>query len=175
MSAPRRCALVRHADARARRTWTAPDLERPLTDKGERQADVLAKALGALEPHRILTSPAKRCADTLAPLALALGLGLEHEPLLGEGSPPEVALHLLLEATGEPGARGAGIVACSHGDVVDGIVNLLAADGVALAAEAAHTPVLLHTPKGGRWELEVSGGAVTSARLVGPPEPVRSR
>lgn len=172
--------LVRHADAVARATWSGPDDDRPLTGKGRRQADALAAALAEPPPARLLTSPARRCADSLAPLAKATGTPLEDDPVLAEGAAPMSALHRLLEVaavlgdgTGSTGAP-VGVVACTHGDVVDGLLHLLAADGVDLRGLGGG-PVVLGTPKGARWELLLESGTVRSGRLVGPPPTVRAQ
>lgn len=166
----RRLVVVRHAHARPRASWREPDARRPLSPTGEEQAEDLATALVALEPARVLTSPARRCLDTLAPLAARIGLVLEQEPLLGEGSDPSAALALLLAApAGTTGAGG--LVCCTHGDVIDGLVAVLAGRGVRLEDEAgAAIAQLLETPKGGRWELLLDDGAIRSGRLVGPPK-----
>lgn len=174
MSTTGRIALVRHADALARARWDAPDDQRPLTRKGERHAEALTGPLLALGPSRALTSPARRCADTLAPLARAAGLTLEDEPLLAEGTAPKVALGVLLDGLRalEPPARTV-LVACSHGDVVDGIVGLLAREGVPFEASGAVGAVVLQTPKGARWELDVEDGTVAAGCLVSPPDGTR--
>lgn len=173
MSATGRLVLVRHADALARAGWDAPDDRRPLTAKGERQAEALVAALQGLGPARALTSPARRCADTLAPFARAAAIALEDEPLLAEGSPPKAALGALLDALGAVGGAPPALVACSHGDVVDGVVAVLAREGVPLRAADRRGGVVVETPKGARWELAVEDGAVVEGRLVGPPEHAR--
>lgn len=178
--------LVRHADALGRSAWTRPDAERPLSSKGERQAEALVGPLATLAPLEALTSPARRCADTLAPFARRAGLALRYEPLLAEGASPKDAFALLLDAlaalaalaagdAGDAGAlEGPALVACSHGDVVDGIASLLAAEGVALEdGGGAGGHVLPETPKAGRWEIDVAGREVHRARLVGPPDRAR--
>jgi len=53
-------------------------------------------------------------------------------------------------------------VACTHGDVVSGILFELADRGVALGS----TPRMR---KGSTWVLDVDGGRVSSARYLAPP------
>ena len=69
-----RLLLVRHADAGDPGAWLGPDAERPLSDKGVKQAARLAAALLAAKcsVDEILTSPARRCGETAAILAEAL-------------------------------------------------------------------------------------------------------
>lgn len=158
--------LVRHADALARASWTDDDGARPLTAKGERQAEALAGDLAEPTPDRLVSSPARRCTDTLAPLAARAGLPLEHAAPLAEGGDPDEALAYLLGLAAGPGAGP--IVACSHGDVVDGLVHRLLAAGARLDVLDGR-PVALGTPKGGRWSLAVVAGAVVAGALHGPP------
>ncbi|MGN6782453.1 MAG: NUDIX hydrolase [Marmoricola sp.] len=71
---PRRTAplvVVRHAAAQDRRGWDRPDPLRPLTAGGERQAEALAPVLGAYGVNRLLTSPSRRCVQTLEPYGIA--------------------------------------------------------------------------------------------------------
>ncbi len=67
--------LLRHADAGDPAGWARPDAERPLSTKGLRQADRLARHLAALdlEPDAILTSPKVRAVQTAEAVAAALG------------------------------------------------------------------------------------------------------
>jgi len=69
--------LVRHASAGKRDEWDAPDAERPLDERGEEQAAHLPDVLARFTIERILSSPAKRCLDTVGPLAAARGLTVE--------------------------------------------------------------------------------------------------
>ena len=58
--------LLRHADAGDPMTWSGDDSERPLSEKGRRQAKRLGSLLAGikLRPDVILTSPKLRAADT---------------------------------------------------------------------------------------------------------------
>ncbi|HTX60035.1 MAG TPA: histidine phosphatase family protein [Verrucomicrobiae bacterium] len=64
-------------------------LESELSPLGRRQAEALARALAGKPIRRVYTSPLARCAQTARPLAIALGVPLETDPLLleiGHGS-----------------------------------------------------------------------------------------
>ena len=78
--------LVRHGRAVKRSVWNRPkerdketdEATRPLThDQGETRARALVPILAAYGVGRVLTSPWKRCVDTVAPYATAAGLTLE--------------------------------------------------------------------------------------------------
>ncbi|HEY4276859.1 MAG TPA: phosphoglycerate mutase family protein [Conexibacter sp.] len=79
--------LLRHGDAADAATGQ-PDAERPLTDKGRRQAKAAGAALKRLgvEIDACLTSPRVRARDTAALACAALGIEPEIEPALSGGS-----------------------------------------------------------------------------------------
>lgn len=61
--------LLRHAKARSRASWGAEEGTRPLTGSGSERANHLQRILGAWEPETIITSPWRRCFDTVEPYA----------------------------------------------------------------------------------------------------------
>jgi len=97
--------LIRHAEALAREDWSEEDVDRPLTEKGQKQAQGLAKTLASCGITEIRTSPATRCRETAAPLAAALKLPLVVDSDLAEGG---AALKLRF--------AGPSYALCSHGD-----------------------------------------------------------
>ena len=150
--------LVRHAHAGVRGTWPGHDLDRPLSDEGTAQARALVDGLQQLAEGPVTTiasSRAVRCLDTVRPLATVLGVELVEEPLLLEGADPASTL-AWLESDDAP------TVACSHGDVIGGVLTLLQARGVA--------PRSARWPKAGTWVLERDDdGRVTGATFVERP------
>src|SRR4051794_39945165 len=78
--------LVRHADAKSRANWPHPDDTRPLSRKGLHQAEALVDRLVDRPVRRVLSSPAVRCVETLAPLAGKLGLSVQQTESLLEGA-----------------------------------------------------------------------------------------
>lgn len=72
-------------------------------------------------------------------------------------------------ATGAGGDRPAGrlMLACTHGDVLQGLIDELLADGMAFDGSA-------RTPKSVTYVLAVADGSVQRARLIDPP-PVGAR
>jgi phosphohistidine phosphatase len=83
--------LLRHGDAER----GSPDAERPLTDKGRRQARAAGAALRELgvEIDACLTSPKKRAAETAVLACEPLGVEPQDEPKLAGGrfDPVELA------------------------------------------------------------------------------------
>jgi phosphohistidine phosphatase SixA len=106
--------LIRHAEALAREDWSEDDKDRPLTEKGEKQALALAKTLAKCGINEIRTSPATRCRETAAPLASALKLPLVVDPELAEGG---AALRLRF--------AGPNYALCSHGDRIPATLDEL--------------------------------------------------
>lgn len=165
--------VVRHGHALPRDYWSGPDEDRPLTDRGRKEAEALAgrfdtRPLGSrsgksgvsdLEPRPtvLLSSGAERCLATLAPLAVACGLAVETAGYLAEGSD---AGEVLVRAR-ELAAGGAVPVLCTHGDVIWWIIELLEKGG-------AFLPGPVYVKKGSIWVLETDAGAIGSARYIPP-------
>lgn len=139
--------FVRHAAAGDREAWTAPDEERPLSAKGRRQADGLVQELAGFKVARILSSPYVRCVQTVEPLAAALGLPVEPADDLAEGA-SVAGLALVRELL-----HGADdVVLCTHGDVMEDVLDGLSVDRS------------YGTKKGATWVLDTG-----TARYLPPP------
>ncbi len=149
--------LVRHADAGDRMAWSGNDFQRPLDDFGRMQAEAIGAALAGRPVQRILSSAAVRCVDTVVPLGRALGLPVETADELAEGSYVADAFELLASLT----AAENDSVLCSHGDVIPGLLWVLAQNGLDI-------PELGRCKKGSIWELEVSDGRVVGASYRHP-------
>ena len=148
--------LVRHAVAVARKDWhDGPDLLRPLDERGAAQADALVAQLAGYPLTRLLSSPTRRCVDTLAPLARARGLEVEETEALAEGQADE-ALALLRKLAPEAAAL------CTHGDVLPEVLASLAAEGAALSGPT-------RPKKGATWVLEADGGRLVRGTYRAPP------
>lgn len=144
--------LVRHAEAGDRNLWDGDQDLRPLTELGRRQAEATGEALRPFAPTRILSSPAVRCVQTIAPLAEALGVEIEIVDELCEGRTTE-ALALL---------DGTPMALSSHGDVLPKLLAALAGhlDGI-------DTTGGLH--KSAAWALDVDrSGKVVAGRYIRP-------
>jgi len=81
-----RVYLIRHAKPAA--TWGGDDDDPGLDETGRAQAEAAAKALLALPPElrptRVISSPLRRCRETAAPFAAAIGAEVEIDPNVGE-------------------------------------------------------------------------------------------
>jgi broad specificity phosphatase PhoE len=148
--------LIRHGDAGDREAWGGPDPLRPLTDKGRAQAAALVGLIAGEPMQALVTSHYLRCRQTLEPVARARSMELTDVSWLAEGAPPRSSLaELLAMAAG-------GVVACSHGDVIGGILNLAARSGVDIGRDPR-----LQT--GATWRFVVSDGRLSSAQYLAPP------
>src|SRR5438105_15578727 len=108
--------VVRHTRAGSRKEWTGPDIERPLSKKGRRQAEGLVEVLAPYPIERRASSPYVRCIETVEPLAEARGLEIELRPVLAECAAMEHVLVIVRDLAGPPAAVG------THGGIVAAIL-----------------------------------------------------
>jgi 8-oxo-dGTP diphosphatase len=148
--------LVRHAKAGDRREWAGDDRLRPLSRRGQRQAEGLVELLADRPVDRVLSSPYVRCMETVVPLAGMRNLAVEPCDALAEEAPLDAVLALVRKHADEDA------VLCSHGDVIPMLLDHLARRGVDLGPH----PIW---PKGCTWELETEGDEIVAARYVPPP------
>jgi 8-oxo-dGTP diphosphatase len=144
--------LVRHAIALGRSDWSGDDAKRPLTKRGERQAEGLVDLLAGADVRRLRSSPAVRCVDTVVPLARRLGLEVDHDDALYEGTPTPTVLALLEAVAAEKGDT----VLCSHGDVIPEVLRRVAPS------------IDLRCAKGSTWRLDWAAGRCAAAYLPPP-------
>src|SRR6478609_9257393 len=111
--------LVRHAKAGSRNGWIGPDEARPLTRAGREQAEAIMRALAERPVPRALSSPYRRCVETLQPLAAKLGLPVEMVEVLAEGVSAAVVVEFMTALPDDS-------VLCSHGDVIPAVIDVLA-------------------------------------------------
>ena len=95
--------LLRHAHAGEPAGWTGSDDDRPLSAKGEGQAQRLGRFLAelAFEPDAIITSPKVRAARTAEIVAAALGREVRQDDRLAGGF-DLVTIEAMLFDAGEP-------------------------------------------------------------------------
>lgn len=95
-----RLYLIRHGKPSA--TWGGDDDDPGLDDAGQAQAaaarDWLLSRNPAERPTSVVSSPLRRCKETAAPTAAALGVPLEIDPAVGEIPTPKA-----LSAEARPG------------------------------------------------------------------------
>jgi 8-oxo-dGTP diphosphatase len=147
--------LIRHAAAGSRRDWKGDDRMRPLSPKGRRQAKALVEQLEPWAPSRVLSSPYRRCVETVKPLADELGLKVEEVGGLAEGAGLD-AVHLVRLL------HDSHVALCTHGDVIPEILVALADEDHLDLGPAPRQA------KGSTWVLESKKGRFTTATYLPP-------
>lgn len=133
--------VVRHGDAGVKGGYDGPDLLRPLSPAGHRQAEGLVIQLEDYPVERIFSSPAVRCRETVQPLAHDRLLQVEPAAALGVDAGPS-QVRALLE---DRGLRN--VVLCTHGETIGQLFTQLAVDGLERSGP-------LEWPKGSTWVLQ---------------------
>jgi phosphohistidine phosphatase len=95
--------LLRHAHAGDPQGWTGPDAARPLSAKGEQQAERLGRFLAdvGFKPDAVITSPKVRAARTAEIVAEAIGVEVREDERLARGF-DLVTVEAILFDAGEP-------------------------------------------------------------------------
>lgn len=148
-----RVLLVRHAHAGQRKDSDGPDLTRPVSDRGARQAHELVRLLTLFAPSRVMSAPALRCVQTVEPLARSLGLSVEVAPIFGEeefAANSKPAAQLLTSALNS--TQGVTVI-CSQGGVLPALI-------AGLPSAEAPEPLAPIVAKAGVWALATTGGRV---------------
>ena len=155
--------VVRHGDAGDKDSWEGPDLLRPLSPVGRRQAEGLMIRLEDYPVERILSSPTVRCRQTVQPLARDRLLQIEPVAALGVDAGPTQLRPVLWDR------RLDNAVLCTHGETIGQLFTLLTVDGLEVREP-------LCWPKGSSWLLWRTGRHVQARYL--PPlalDPVHAR
>jgi phosphohistidine phosphatase SixA len=147
--------MVRHAKAGSRSAWVGPDESRPLTKAGREQVRGITELLIHHPVPRVLSSPYRRCVETVQPLATKLGVPVEIVGALAEGRSAPRLVELM---TALPDHS----VLCSHGDMIPAVIDLLAARGMEVDGEPDWR-------KGVTWFLDRDGDEFVRATVVPPP------
>jgi len=131
--------VVRHATARPRDAWARADADRPLVASGKRQAMALGALLQCWRPDHVVSSPWRRCLETMGPYVTASGVRMRTKDGLSEAghrrSPAKAGRHVraLMES-----AHGGAM--CTHrpvlGDVLDAVRARCAADVAGLVPDS---------------------------------------
>jgi 8-oxo-dGTP diphosphatase len=148
--------VVRHAKAGSRSHWSGDDRLRPLTKKGQNQAEALVEILEPFPISAIFSSPFLRCIQTVQPLAKAYKLPLKQAPALGEGK----GLKGAMEIMGDPKLKRS--VLSTHGDIMFELVEELVKRKIVKAGEGGFD-------KGAMWVVEVKDGSFVGARYIPAP------
>ena len=114
--------VARHGKATPHEDWDGADSLRPLIATGMQQARDIAPGLAAYGPASIISSPAVRCMQTIAPLSYKLGMEIRESGKISqdkwtsEGDRVRDFVSARLRKA-EP------VVVCSHGPVIPQIVS----------------------------------------------------
>jgi len=146
--------VVRHACAGPKDQWPGTDAERPLDPGGVVQAMALAALLSERPLRRILSSPAVRCVETVAPLAERTGLAVETTAVLTVDRPTVDVIGLMLDPAVDQG------VLCTHGEVMRPLLGWLRDLGAVIHAEDPTDESLL--AKGTAWAVGIGDGVTLS-------------
>jgi len=133
----RTVAVLRHAVARSKGSWSRDDRRRPLVAAGRRQADRLVPVLAAYDVRRLVTSSSDRCVQTLEPFARAAGHELDQRDELSEEDATKAGVKRLmaslLEELLEARRRSGGLVVCTHRPVLPWVFEAIGAEDPGLA------------------------------------------
>jgi phosphohistidine phosphatase SixA len=148
--------VVRHAKAGSRGNWTGDDRLRPLTKKGQKQAEEMVRLFESFPIKSIFSSPYLRCMQTVEPLSRARKVAVKSSSELAEGH----GLDGLNEFLGNSKLDHA--VLSTHGDIVWELVEELVSKHVIRAGDGGFD-------KGSTWILRVQDGVPVKARYLAAP------
>jgi 8-oxo-(d)GTP phosphatase len=171
--------LLRHATAGHKGEFPAEDELRPLDARGRIDALVLADLLSCFAPSaRVISSPARRCTETVRPYAASFGGSVEAEAALAvrvrSGNPP-VARTSMADTVGplirDLVAAGRPAVVCLHRE------NLHQALAVACGALGAPSavPGKPSLRKGEFWVVHAAAGELAGLERYAPRDPADLR
>ncbi len=122
--------VLRHGQARSRRSWKGEDVDRPLTATGERAAARLAPVIAAYDVRRVVTSSATRCVQTVSPFCAASGPRPETTRRLTEERGTERRVSKVLDYVMDDRQ---GVLLCTHRPVLPLIFDALGLEDPKLA------------------------------------------
>jgi phosphohistidine phosphatase len=155
--------LLRHADAGDPEAWDRPDAERPLSDKGRKQAKRLGDHLSSIgfRAEAIITSPKVRAAETAELVAERIdGTVTEDERLAGA-----LDVELIDAILGDAGDPGEAMLVGHDPDFSELLSVLCAAAGVTMR-KGALARIEVDRP------LRAGGGTL---RWLLPPDALKTR
>lgn len=135
--------VLRHGKAVPPASWDGRDSTRKLTGRGDAEAAAAARSIAAWHPRRLVSSSAKRCRATIAPLSTLLGRTVKLSENLAQDAFDNGTANVR-ELVGKRVRAKKTAVLCSHRPVIPEILREIAlATGTPIGAyldEAAELP-----------------------------------
>ncbi|HRO29972.1 MULTISPECIES: NUDIX hydrolase [Micrococcaceae] len=151
--------VLRHAKAKPRSSWSRAEGARPLAPTGQRQALAVRRLLGVWAPRKIITSPWRRCVETVTPYVKDTGRGLKEN-----GAFTEKAVKSKPKRTGKEVdsllAKVRASVLCTHRPVLPVVLDAL----TGRAAREGRDAVLAALPR--KDPYLKPGGMIVAQRAV---------
>jgi 8-oxo-dGTP diphosphatase len=110
--------LLRHAKAVKREEWFGEDSDRPLSHKGQLQAEKLSGFFSIYAVEEIHTSDAQRCLSTVQPIAMKSLSNLKSSPILSEDfyeKDDNAAMEYVMQLI----KYNKRMIVCSHNPILD--------------------------------------------------------
>ena len=114
--------ITRHGKATAHDQWDGLDSLRPLVAQGMQQARDIAGGLAAFGPDAIMSSPAIRCLQTIAPLSYKLGMEIRESGKISQDKWTSEG-DRVVDFVSARLRKAVPVVMCSHGPVIPQIVS----------------------------------------------------
>jgi 8-oxo-dGTP diphosphatase len=154
--------LLRHAQALDKRSWERPDGERPLSRRGQAQAQALVAEMSPWHVARLVSSPSARCRQTVEPLAVDRRLSVELDDRLapdGDAAELDDWIGSLVDED---------ILLCTHGETLASLLTRWIAAG-RLTLGSRTLPIGKNaTAKSGGWMMTQVDGTLRG-RYFPPP------
>ncbi|WP_151084240.1 NUDIX hydrolase [Nocardioides cynanchi] len=140
--ATRSLVVLRHGQARARKSWKPDDRLRPLVAEGQAQAQGVVPLLAAFGVSRIVSSSSRRCVDTVLPYAEGSGRPMTRTDGLSE---EEADARAVKTVVADLVTSGEDAVLCTHRPVLPLVYESL---GVEPINQSTGELVVVHHRRG---------------------------
>lgn len=114
--------VARHGKATAHENWDGLDSLRPLVAHGMQQSRDISGGLAAFGPTAIISSPAIRCLQTVAPLSYKLGMEIRESGKISQDKWTSEG-DRVVDFVAARLRKAVPVVMCSHGPVIPQIVS----------------------------------------------------
>jgi len=118
--------IARHGKATPHEDWDGEDSLRPLTAVGMQQSRNIAGGLAAFGPMAIVSSPAIRCLQTVAPLSYKLGMEIRESGKISQDKWTKEG-DRVADFIAARFRKSKPVVMCSHGPVIPQMVSEIVA------------------------------------------------